>query len=460
MKAKDPLDEVNRRFGRISGTLAVDYIAVFAKFGLWQALTERCCGTVETAGVGTAVALIVAGTALVQVIGNGFVYVYCHFRTSDSSRAQDVLRQVLQVCAAAILTVAVCLWFAREPILGLAELTAAERMHADSFWRWGCCAFPLLSAVSVQRWIVLMDGGLRRCVVSALVELAVLGAAGVVLTGAFGTAGGVMLAEAVADATGVAILVGYFKGRLKGFRIRWKVSLRDVRSALAYSVGDVLQCLSWMISLAVICLFSLHRFGESSFQVMSVLFQCVALSLVFMGVSEGFFPLAQEFRQKGDAASYGRLVRVARRSAVKAGLGTSVLLAVCSPWAPGWVGVDGPEAVQSTRMLVILVPFLPISALLMVRVAELFEGCQVLRGTILILFKDLFGLSGLTVLGGVFWGMDGMWCGMLVASALALPLAFLPNRKIAVKKHPDGLSTPSGGDFCYTVSTGKESLKP
>ena len=424
----DGLDELDRRFGRISGTLALVYIAVFVKFGLWQALTERCCGTVETAGVGTAVALIIAGTVLIQIVGNGFVYLYCHFRTSDPSRAQDVLRQVLQICAVAILAVTACLWLARGPVLGIAELTAAERLHADSFWRWGCCAFPLLSAVEVLRWIVLMDGGLRRCVVSALVELAVLSGAGAALTGAFGTAGGVMLAEAVADAVGAAILGGYFRGKLEGFRRRWKVSLQDVRSALAYSVGDVLQCLGWMISLAVICLFSVHRFGEASFQVMSVLFQYIALSLFFMGVTEGFFPLAQEFRQKGDAASYGRLVRVARRSAVKSGLFTSVLLAVCAPWAPGWVGVDGPEAVQATRMLVILVPFLPISALLMVRVAELFEARKVRRGVVLVLFKDLLGLAGLTVLGGVFWGMDGLWCGMLAAVALALLLAFLPDR--------------------------------
>lgn len=293
-KTKDPLKDVDRRFGRISGALALVYIAVFAKFGLWQALTERCCGEVETAGVGTAVALIVSGTALIQIVGNGFVYVYCHFR-----------------------------------------------------------------------------------------------------------------------------------------------------SALAYSLGDVLQCLCWMISLAVICLFSVHRFGETSFQVMSVLFQCIALSLLFLGVTEGFFPLAQEFRQKGDEASYGRLVRVARRSAVKAGLGTSVLLAVCSQWVPGWVGVDGPEAVQATRMLVILVPFLPISALLMVRVAELFEARQVLRGCILVLFKDLLGLAGLTVLGGVFWEMDGLWFGMLAAVALALPLAFLSMTKVKshVKKCPEGLLT-------------------
>lgn len=85
-----------------------------------------------------------------------------------------------------------CLWFAREPVLGIAELTAAERLHAVSFWRWGCAAFPLLTVVSVLRWIVLMDGGLRRCVVSTLVELAVLGGAAAALTGAFGTAGGVL----------------------------------------------------------------------------------------------------------------------------------------------------------------------------------------------------------------------------------------------------------------------------
>lgn len=427
----NPLKDVDRRFGRISGTLALVYIAVFAKFGLWQALTEGCCGAVETAGVGTAIALIVAGTALIQVVGNGFVYLYCHFRSSDPSRAQDVLRQVLQVTAAAIVAVTACLWFAREPVLGIAELSAPERLHADSFWRWGCVAFPLLTAVSVLRWIVIMDGGLRRCVVSTLVELAALGGAGAALTGAFGTAGGVMLAEAVADAVGAAILAGHFRGKLEGFRSRWKVSLRDVRSALGYSVGDVLQCLCWMIAFAVICLFSVHRFGEASYQVMSVLFQYIALSLFFMGVMEGFFPLAQEFRQKGDAAAYSRLVRVARTSAVKAGLFTSVLLAVCAPWAPGWVGVDGPEAVQATRMLVFLIPFLPISALLMVRVAELFEGGLVLRGVVLVLFKDLLGLAGLTVLGGVFWGMDGLWCGMLAALVLALPLAFLSNKAIA-----------------------------
>lgn len=432
---QDALNEVNRRFGRLSGVLACVYLAIFVKFGLWQALTERCCGAVETAGVGTAIALIVTGTALIQIVGNGFVYLYCHFRTSDASRAQDVLRQVLQVTAAAILAVTVCLWFAREPILGIAELTPAEREHADSFWRWGCAAFPLLTAVSVLQWIVLMDGGLRRCVVSVLVELAVLGGAGAALTGAFGTAGGVMLAEAVADAAGVAILVGHFRGKLEDFRIRWTVSLRDVRSALGYSAGDVLQCFSWMIAFAGICLFSVYRFGEASFQVMSVLFQYIALSLFFLGVTEGFFPLAQEFRQKGDVASYGQLVRVARLSAVKAGLFTSVLLAVCAPWAPGWVGVDGPEAVQATRMLVILIPFLPISALLMVRVAEFFEGRQILRGITLVLFKDLFGLAGLTILGGVFWNMDGLWCGMVATIALALPLAFMPTRVITEGEH-------------------------
>ena len=97
-----------------------------------------------------------------------------------------------------------------------------------------------------------------------------------------------------------AVLAGHFRGKLDGFRSRWKVSLRDVRSALGYSVGDVLQ---------------------------------------------------------------------------------------------------------------------------MVRVAELFEARKVLRGVVLVLFKDLLGLAGLTVLGGVFWGMDGMWCGMLAALVLALPHA-------------------------------------
>lgn len=70
-EAENRLDEVSRRFGRISGALAVVYIAVFVKFGLWQALTERCCGEVETAGVGAAIVLIVAGSALVQIIGSG-----------------------------------------------------------------------------------------------------------------------------------------------------------------------------------------------------------------------------------------------------------------------------------------------------------------------------------------------------------------------------------------------------
>ena len=82
--------------------------------------------------------------------------------------------------------------------------------------------------------------------------------------------------------------VGHFRGKLEGFRSRWKVSLRDVRSALGYSAGDVLQCLCGMIAFAVICLFSVHRFGEASFQVMSVLFQYIALTLFFMGVTEGF----------------------------------------------------------------------------------------------------------------------------------------------------------------------------
>ena len=50
MTANDSLSEVNRRFGQISGTLAFVYMAVFVKFGLWQALTERCCGAVLRRG--------------------------------------------------------------------------------------------------------------------------------------------------------------------------------------------------------------------------------------------------------------------------------------------------------------------------------------------------------------------------------------------------------------------------
>ena len=40
----------------------------------------------------------------------------------------------------------------------------------------------------------------------------------------------------------------------------------------------------------------------------------------------------------------------------------------------------------------------------------------------------IVAVAGLTVFGGVFWGMDGLWCGMLAALVLALPLAFLPKR--------------------------------
>lgn len=424
--------DVARRFGRMSGALSFVYSAVFFKFGLWQTLAGLCCGEADLAGVGTAISLVVAGFVLIQVIGNGFVYLYCQFRVSDQSRAQDILRQVRVICGVAILAVTVLLWFARGPVLDAAGLAPVARAQADSFWRWGALSFCILSATGVLRWAVLMDGGLRRCICSVLCELAVLGGVGFVAVRAMGAAGGVMLAETVADALGGVILIGHFRGRMEGLRSRrLRVSLRDVRTAVAYSVGDVLQCLCWIIAFAAICIFSVHRFGEGSYLVMSVLFEYIAMSLFFMGIAEAFVPLADEYRQKGDAVAYARLVRVARAAAIKTGLGGSVLTAISSPWVPEWVGAEGPVAGQVVRMLVILVPFLPFAALLMVRVAELFEERRFRRGIALILFKDLLGMAGLSVIGGIFWGLEGMWCGMLATLVIAVVLAFLPQKSVA-----------------------------
>ena len=88
------------------------------------------------------------------------------------------------------------------------------------------------------------------------------------------------------------------------------------------------------------------------------------------------------------------------------------------------------------RMLVILVPFLPFAALLMVRVAELFEERRLWRGIALILFKDLLGMVGLSVIGGIFWGLEGIWCGMLATLVIAVVLAFLPQKTVAPRSSP------------------------
>ena len=135
------------------------------------------------------------------------------------------------------------------------------------------------------------------------------------------------------------------------------------------------------------------------------------------------------------------MVRVARAAAIKTGLGGSVLTAIASPWVPEWVGAEGPVAGQVVRMLVILVPFLPFAALLMVRVAELFEERRFWRGIALILFKDLLGMVGLSVIGGIFWGLEGMWCGMLATLVIAVVLAFLPQKTVA-----PGSTARSGGE--------------
>ena len=56
------LNEVNRRFGRISGALALVCVAVFAKFGWWQALTERCCGMLEAVALALPLAFLPNGS--------------------------------------------------------------------------------------------------------------------------------------------------------------------------------------------------------------------------------------------------------------------------------------------------------------------------------------------------------------------------------------------------------------
>lgn len=369
--------------------------------------------------------LIIAFVSCVLSAGVG-VQVSEALGKGDQKRAEQQFSQglILAVGIGAVIT-AIYLAFSEQIVAALSG-GGTESGYMASYFRYArLLPIPMLLNAVVYP-IVLYRGGEKYCNYSAVVS--VVGNIGVTLALVFSMGmEGISLGTVIGSWAGLVPLAMFLltsKGRM---RLCFHLSMKDIRGMGVYSIGNSIIYLYMAIFQACMNTFLLSRYGSSAIVVFTGV---VNLSGLFAALSDGIgeflLPMINMYRGEENVIGEKRTMLISVKASVAAGVAITAFTLVFAGLMPTLFGVDDP-AIRGDFMVAARIYALCASFLYMLNIYVkyyLFVG-KTANSLVLSLCLNLVFPLAFGVLGGLVFGMNGVWIGMSASHVLLQAAAYL-----------------------------------
>ena len=336
----------------------------------------------------------------------------------DQKQAEKQFSQglILAVGIGAVIT-AIYLAFSEQIVAALSG-GGSELGYMTSYFRYArLLPIPMLLNAVVYP-IVLYRGGEKYCNYSAVIS--VVGNIGVTLALVFPMGmEGISLGTVIGSWAGLVPLAMFLftsKGRM---RLCFHLSVKDIRGMGVYSIGNSIIYLYMAIFQACMNTFLLNRYGSNAIVVFTGV---VNLSGLFAALSDGIgeflLPMINMYRGEKNVIGEKKTMLISLRASVVAGVAITAFTLVFAGLMPSLFGVDDPairgDFVVAARIYALCASFLYILNIYVKY--YLFVG----KTSNSLVFPLAFG-----ILGGLVFGMNGVWIGMSASHVLLQAAAYL-----------------------------------
>ena len=400
--------------GAALGEVLVDFIDCV--------IVGRVLGETALAGLELFIPVIGIVSALSLLVAGGTAILHSGaLGRFERARAEAAFSTGVIVALALGLVAAAALWFGLGAYLDFIGADAETLAFARDYGRAYVPVVMLLPLMHVLIVMVLADGDERIFSIASICVCAVNVAASWQLARMFGIAG-CAWGTLVAVASAIAILLLHFrtKGCSLAFRFRFSSTLAG--RILVANPGDSVAELMDAAALLFVNWFVVRRFGSAALPVVALVFAVDGLLSVFNGFSNAAQPIVCVYHSERNYKVLRSFSRLALGFAAFAGLVVALFVALC-PSAPiALIGIDDPALVPLAEraLRIVSVSYAFVAAFCFFNSYYAFIGETALSAVISILRAFVMPVACVAV-GGVLFGLDGVWWGQ----SLALPLSLV-----------------------------------
>ncbi len=248
----------------------------------------------------------------------------------------------------------VALALGRDLFLGMFGASEEVLGYAVPYWNWFVpCALLEPAAVMLAN-MVYVDGGVRLCFISYVVQLGCNCGVSFVLCRLMGISG-CALGTVVGNLLAIGVLSMHFLRRGHTLHLVRHFAPKDLWRICSCSFGDASGRLCWAVLFMLLNSFVISRYGTKALPALNVVMAVLGFSEVFNGAPNAAQPLVSVYYGEKNTVGVRTVMRAATRVALAEGAIVSLVLLFWPQLMTKLVGIDDPEMMASACTAIRLV---------------------------------------------------------------------------------------------------------
>ena len=403
-------------------TMAVTYLMLLSD----TLIVGNIVGEKGISAINIVMPVYSASNFIAGLIGMGTAYSYCRaIGEFQNEKASKLFSQGVFLALVSGVLMFVLMFVIKEPYLEYMNVSDEIRAEVDAYWQYEKFVVLFVPINYLMIEMIYCDGdGLLSITSNAIMVVGNI-AQSVFLCLKLGTSGA-SLGTAIGMFLATATLCLHFFRKSNTLHFKWHFSIKDIVEMNRLALTDAVTYMCWSVLGIILNKLVISGYGESYLVVLTVVMGVFEFSLVFDGIGEAVSPLGEVYLGEKNYNSQKDLLGHALKVCIAEGVAVMVILLVAAPLVPKMFDITNAdlldECVAAVRILAFVMPFSAVAYLLtsqylLVRKIALSVAFTVAQA---LLFDALFAL-----LFSHFFGINGIWVGLVIAPPVAIAVVLL-----------------------------------
>ncbi|MBR3641394.1 MAG: hypothetical protein IKN53_05125 [Oscillibacter sp.] len=340
-------------------------------------------------------------------------------------RADEIYAQGLIIALSIGLLSALAIFLMRGVYFDLNGVTGAIRAEALKYYALMPINAFLTIVVFYLEQMVYSDGDELCNNICYVFQIGGNIACSVVLAKLMGMTG-IILGSIIGNGLGILACLWHYFRKGNTLHFTWHLSLRDFLLTSRYSIVDSSVYLCWALMDYVLIGFVSSRWGDSGLITLAVVVSLIEFGVVLDGVGMAMQPLIGTYFGERNPRLIKRVMRSGIKAALIQGAAATVLICVFAKQFCGLFGITGGAAlapsVAAVRIVSLGFPF--VSAVSLTTSYYMLID-RIGMATCIACLQNGALYMALPILGGMLFGMSGMWAGFAASPLLTLIAALI-----------------------------------
>lgn len=356
--------------------------------------------------------------------GTSMLYSY-EIGRFEKDRADCLFGQGILLAGISGIALFLLAFFGENAYFGFMNPSETVGAYAREYYRYYRFIMLLYPLYAFLNDMVYSDGDELICNCSYAAQIGVNITASIILCKKIGV-GGASLGTLIGTVLSLAILLLHFFRRQNSLKFLPYLCGKDMEKVIQNGMLDSSIYLFWGITICAANRFILARFGAYYLSVLSVIVSVIELTVVFDGIGQAVTPLVSVYRGEKNTEGIRKVMQLAGRTAVMEGITASLLLFLFGRYLAPIYGIADPKLQSLCAAAVrFACPFLVFTAALFLLTSYYLLMEKRMLALWITALKDCLLLVGLMVLGGMLFGLNGMWAGVGAAPLFVMGITVL-----------------------------------